>query len=182
MLSRIVREQCKNPVREIIGVSFDSPYKQDTRCKEFIMKTRPIGITILAVLGFLSVLFYLIMTVIALVNPAQANNLLQGMSGGGAGPAALQQLAAILPAYFLVTGLISGGLSWGLWNLKTWARIVCLVLIVISVIGGAVGIAAAWSHSTVPATISALVRLLIAILIFVYLNSPRVREAFHPSS
>jgi hypothetical protein len=146
------------------------------------MKTRPIGITILAVLGFLSVLFYLIMTVIALVNPAQANNLLQGMSGGGAGPAPLQQLAAILPAYFLITGLISGGLSWGLWNLKNWARIVCLVLIVISVIGGAVGIAAAWSHSTVPATISALVRLLIAILIFVYLCSSGVRAAFHSSS
>ena len=146
------------------------------------MKTRPIGITILAVLGFLSVLFYLVMTVIALVNPAQANNLLQGMSGGGAGPAPLQHLAAILPAYFLVTGLFSAALSWGLWTLKNWARILCLVVIGLSVIGGAVEIVVAWSHSTLPATVGALARLLIAILIFVYLNSPRVRAAFHPSS
>ena len=116
------------------------------------MKTRPIGITILAVLGFLSVLFYLVMTVIALVNPAQANNLLQGMSGGGAGPAPLQHLAAILPAYFLVTGLFSAALSWGLWTLKNWARILCLVVIGLSVIGGAVEIVVAWSHSTLPAS------------------------------
>ncbi len=146
------------------------------------MKTRPIGITVLAVLGFLSVLFYLVMTVIALINPAQVNNLLQGMSGGGAGPAPLQHLAAILPAYFLVTGLISAALSWGLWTLKNWARILCLVLIGLSVIGGAVGIAVAWSHSSFPATVAALVRLLIAIVIFVYLNSPSVRAAFRPAS
>ena len=142
------------------------------------MKTRPVGITILAVLGFLSVLFYLVMTVIAFVNPPQATNLLQGMSGGGAGPSPLQNLGAILPVYFLVTGLLTAALSWGLWTLKNWARILCLVLIGFSVIGGAVGIAAAWSHSTLPATITALVRLAIAILIFIYLNSPRVRAAF----
>ena len=146
------------------------------------MKSRPIGITILAVLGFLSVAFYGVLTVLALMNPTQAGNLLQGMSGGGANPAPLQNLGAILPAYFVVIGLITGALSWGLWKLKNWARIVCLVLIGLSVIGGAVGVSMAWSHSTMPATIVALVRLLIAILIFVYLCSAGVRAAFRPEA
>lgn len=144
------------------------------------MKTRPLGITILAVLGFLSVLFYGALTVLALMNPTQAGNLLQGMSGGGAGPAPLQNLGAILPAYFLITGLITAALCWGLWKLKNWARIICLVLIGVSVVGGAVGVSMAWSHATAAGTISALVRLLIAILIFVYLCSARVRAAFRP--
>ncbi len=50
------------------------------------------------------------------------------------------------------------------------------------VIGGAVGIVAAWSRATLPATVSAVFRFLIAVLIFVYLNSSRVRAAFHPLS
>ena len=79
------------------------------------MKSRPIGITILAVLGFLSVVFYGALTVLALMYPTQAGNLLQGMSGGGAGPAPLQNLGAILPFYFLVVGLITAALCWGLW-------------------------------------------------------------------
>ncbi|MGA8034666.1 MAG: hypothetical protein WA823_09610 [Candidatus Acidiferrales bacterium] len=146
------------------------------------MRTRPVGITILAILGFLSVAFYAGLTVFSLVNPAGADNLLQNLSGGGAGPAALQRLAGFLPVYFIVTGAVCAAMSWGLWTLKNWARVLCLVLIGLSLIGGAIGIAGAWSHSSLAATTSALVRMVIAMLIFVYLSSAGVRSAFRRES
>jgi hypothetical protein len=145
------------------------------------MNNRPIGITILAVLGFISVAFYFVMTVLALVSRDQAANVLSAMTAGGAGPAPLQTLGAVLPFYFLITGLITLAMSWGFWKLKNWARIIALVLIGISVVAGGVGIAAT-SHSTTAATGSALVRLLVALFIFCYLCTARVRAAFRAAA
>lgn len=143
------------------------------------MKSRPIGITILAVLGFISVAFYLAMTVIALLKPVVVASLLLGMSGGnGFGVTPAASLGGILAVYFVISGLITAALSWGLWTLKNWARIVCLVLIAISVLGGVVQVSMSFSHASVVGTVFGIARLIVAILIIIYLNSPRVRSAF----
>jgi uncharacterized membrane protein (DUF2068 family) len=147
------------------------------------MKSRPTGITVLAVLGFISAAFYLAMTVIALIKPDAVASLLLSMSGGnGIGLTPAQSLFGILAAYFLISGLITAALSWGLWTLKNWARIVCIVLIGISIFGGAFGIAFAFMHSSVVGTVFGIARLIVAILIIIYLNSPRVRSAFQPAA
>ncbi len=137
------------------------------------MKSRPTGITVLAVLGFISVAFYLAMTVIALIKPDAVASLLLSMSGGnGIGLTPAQSLFGILAAYFLISGLITAALSWGLWTLKNWARIVCIVLIGISVLGGAVQVSMSFSHASVVGTVFGIARLIVAILICVYLTSP----------
>jgi hypothetical protein len=147
------------------------------------MKSRPVGITILAVLGFISVVFYLAMTVIALVKPEQIGALLMGMTGNnGLNVSPPQALGGILAAYCVVTALITAALSWGLWTLKNWARIVCMVLIAISVLGGAVQVSMSFSNASVVGTVFGIARIIVAILIFIYLNSPGVRSAFQPAA
>jgi hypothetical protein len=147
------------------------------------MKSRPVGITILAVLGFISVVFYLAMTVFALAKPDQVGSLLMGMSGSnGVGVTPSQSLGGILAAYCVVTALITAALSWGLWTLKNWARIVCMVLIAISVLGGAVQVSMSFSHASVVGTVFGIARIIVAILIIIYLNSPAVRSAFQPAT
>ena len=142
------------------------------------MKSRPIGVALLAALGLIGAVFYFILTLVALFSRDAVNTLLQRMTGGGVGPAPLQALGALLPLYFLVMGLLTLALAWGLWSLKNWALIVSLVIIGLSVLGGIFEIIHGLAYSSSASAVTALVRLVIPVLIFWYLCTPRVRAAF----
>lgn len=144
------------------------------------MKKRPLGITILVCIGLLGTVFYCALALTAAANPGRLRSILEGMSGGGTGPAQLLRLGTMLPLYFVVMAVFTGVLCWGLWRLKNWVRLVVIVIIGLSVLGGAMEIVRGLPQSTAVGIVSAVVRLLIAIAILWYLCSKSVRAAFLP--
>jgi len=146
------------------------------------MKNRPMGVTILACISFLGVAFYCVLALLAAVDRTTLRGLLEGMSGGGTGPAPLMRLGGILPLYFAVMAVITATLGWGLWKLKNWVRLIVLVIIGLSVIGGAIEVFRAWPRSTMAGLVMGLLRVAVAILIFSYLCSASVRAAFRPEA
>jgi hypothetical protein len=144
------------------------------------MKNRPVGVTILVAIDFLGVAFYLVLAMLFLANREQGTKLLEGMSGAGTGPAPLLRTGAFLPFYFLTMAIFTGVLGWGLWKLKNWARIILLVIIGLSLFGAAIHIIAVWSYPTAGGFAVALLRVAVAIVIFGYLSSAPVRDAFRP--
>jgi len=146
------------------------------------MKKRPLGITILSCISFLGAAFYCVLALLATVDRTRLRSLLEGMSGGGTGPAPLLRMDAILPFYFVVMAAFTAVLGWGLWKLKNWVRLIVLVIIGLSVIGGAIEIIRAWPQSTMTGLVMALLRVAVAILIFSYLCRASVRAAFGPGA
>jgi hypothetical protein len=144
-----------------------------------MVKPRPLGVTILAVLLFLNVGTYAALIVLAIRSPDQLAVLLQGMmSGPTVGPSPLLQLGAFLPVFFLAIAIFMGLLGRGLWRLKNWARIVVLFLVVISAAIGIVEVARSLSGMDATAWISAIARIAISVLVALYLSSAKVRAAF----
>src|ERR1700680_1879488 len=102
------------------------------------MRSRPVGITVLAVLTFLNVAAYAALAVLSLVNREALAAVLQGLSPGGAGPAAAHlSMGRFVTVYYAAMALITGALAWGFWKLWNWTRIVALTLICASLIGAA---------------------------------------------
>jgi hypothetical protein len=147
------------------------------------MKTRPLGVTILAVLAFLNMAVYIVFAVLSIVSMDRLAAILQALSPGGAGPAAMQMsMQRFLPVYYVVFMLITGALGLGFWKLWNWARIVSLLLIGVSLIaavwetfsdvhgGNVAGGAVYWVRIGVS--------VLISVLIGWYLMSAKVRAAF----
>jgi hypothetical protein len=151
------------------------------------MSSRPVGISVLAVLLFLNVAAYAALAVLSLVNSNALAAVLRGLSPGGAGPAAAHlSMGRFVAVYYSAMVLVTGALAWGFWKLWNWARMVALALIGASLIGAAVetfslvrdgsGAASAVSLARVAAS------LLISALIGWYLCSAKVRAAFRPSA
>jgi hypothetical protein len=144
-----------------------------------VVKPRPLGVTILAVLLFLNVGTYGALIVMAIHSPDQLAVLLQGMMpGSSVGPSPLLQLGAFLPVFFLAIAIFMGLLGRGLWRLKNWARIVVLFLVVASAAIGIVEVARNLSGMDATAWISAIAQIAISVLVALYLSSAKVRAAF----
>lgn len=149
------------------------------------MSSRPVGIT--AVLLFLNVAASAALGVLSLVNKDALAAVLEGLSPGGAGLAAVHlSMGRFVTVYYGAMVLATGALAWGFWKLWNWTRMVALALIGASVIGAAAetfslvrsgsGATSAVSLARVAASI------LIPVLIGWYLSSAKVRAAFRPSA
>src|SRR5271155_589990 len=133
-----------------------------------MVKRRPLGVTVLAVLAFLNVGTYGALIIMSIKYPDQLRSLLEGMTAGsGPGPTPLLQLGAFLPVYFLAMAIFTGFLGRGLWTLKNWSRIVVIFLVGISAAIGVVEIARSFSGMDAIAWVSAIARIGIPILIAV---------------
>jgi len=144
-----------------------------------MVKPRPLGVTILAVLLFLNVGTYAALIVLAIRSPDQLAVFLQGMMPGpNVGPSPLLQLGAFLPVFFLAIAIFMGLLGRGLWRLKNWARIVALFLVIVSAAIGIAEVARSLSGMDATAWISAIARIAISVLAALYLSSAKVRAAF----
>ncbi len=143
------------------------------------MKPRPIGVSILAVLYFVGAASYIALATISIVNRDLLRRILEALTpGGGAGPAPLLRMGAMLPLYFLVMVGVSAALGLGMWNLKNWARIITLILIGLSLVGTMVEMAPVLSHLSVGALLLDLLRLCLSIFFAWYLFRPAIRAAF----
>ncbi len=141
-------------------------------------KTRPLGVTILAILGLINVAVYIGMLVLTVALPDVLRSLLERLSPQGAGPKALLNLGPVLGIYFAVMAVIAGLFAYGMWTLRNWARWIVIIIAVISLAGVVVEVAAVASDLSLSTVGLSLVRTGLSVLVLWYLFRPSVREAF----
>jgi len=146
------------------------------------MRTRPIGITILAVLMGLNTAAYLALVALALLSRGSLTALLHTLSPSGAGPEAIQSsVGGLLPLYFTVMAGATAAMAVGFWRLQNWARMVSLGLIALSLALMVADLRPLLTAPTLGATGLTLVRVALSVLWLWYLLRRPVRDAFHQS-
>jgi hypothetical protein len=82
------------------------------------MKTRPIGITILAVLLWLNTGLFLVLAGLAIVRRSSLLRLLHALSPSGAGPEAIHTaMGDLLPLYYGIMAGLTFAMAIGFWKL-----------------------------------------------------------------
>jgi hypothetical protein len=139
--------------------------------------TRPLGVSIIAILNVISGIIMLIggvglaavgsaLPTMTTVDPNAGGQMaLVGLLGGG---------AAAVGAVLIVLGIVSFIVAWGLFKGKGWAWTVTIILSAISVIMGIV--------SLVGGNFGAIVNIIIAGVVIYYLYRPHVKAYFGKSA
>ena len=142
--------------------------------------SRPLGVTVLAVLYFIGVATYAVLLALATFAPGHLRAVLQGLSPGGSGPAWLLALGWALPLYFGVMALVVGALGYGMLQLKNWARLVTMLVSGLSLAG--VLFSLRELVMSVPAVAMTGLRIGLCVAWLWYLSAQGVRAAFRPKS
>jgi hypothetical protein len=129
-----------------------------------LQKTRPTGVTVLAVLEILSGLMLLLagLGFVALGTLATMPTL--------ALPEFLVAIAGILGAVFIILGIVSFALAYGLWTGRGWAWTLSLVFAVLGTLLGLL--------SVLGSPVSGIVQILVCAIIVYYLYRPYVKSYF----
>jgi uncharacterized membrane protein (DUF2068 family) len=133
--------------------------------------SRPVGVTILAVLSILGGIALLCLGGLSALGGTLFSS--QVAAAGGTAAAANSGLLTIIGGAIAVLGVLYIVLAVGLLQLKGWAWLLGIVLSVLSVVGGIAQIVAKPSSLG-----SQAVTLIISLVILVYLFTPQVRAAF----
>ncbi|MBI1742501.1 hypothetical protein HYR54_05470 [Candidatus Acetothermia bacterium] len=158
-------DQSTNPSLPIVQRAEDQPAVLTERTK------RPLGVTILAVIHFVSAI---------LAGLAGVLLTMSVVIGLYRGPNWMVAAAIALGFYALVIGLIYMAMGLGLWRLRNWARILESILCGLGVVIGFIAlIAAAQLHESTYLTLMRIIGLGINLWVFIYLNTRHVRDAFH---
>jgi hypothetical protein len=137
---------------------------------------RPVGVSIIAVLEFIGAGICLLAGIATLVGASFLGAMFSQAQAQGA-PAAggfMAMLGGAISIVFFVFAAIAGLLGWGLWTLKSWARIVVIVL---SAIGILFSLLALLQFSSA-VLMGIIIRVGINGLIIWYLLKPEVAAAF----
>ena len=102
---------------------------------------------------------------------------------GGAPLAGLGILVGIIGAvFFFFYAAVSLVAGYGMWNLREWARIVCIVLAVLSLVFSIPGLLFMGLHFNLFFGTYRLFRIAISILIIWYLMQPQIKALFRPGA
>ena len=143
------------------------------------MKTRPLGITILAVLFAVGVAQYLVLLGLALFSRATLTAVLHALSPSGAGPQAIHTaMGRLQPFYYTSMAALTGAMAMGFWRLWNWTRIVMLGMIALSLVLMTTEVRPLLAAPTPGAIALTLVRIVLSIFWVWYLLRRPVRDAF----
>jgi len=143
------------------------------------MRTRPIGVTILAVLFAVNVATYAALAVLALFSRETLAAVLHALSPSGAGPEAMHTaMGQLRPLYYTAMAVLTGAMAVGFWRLRNWARIVMLAMIVFSLLLMLAEIRPLLAAPTAGAIGLTLVRIGLSVFGVWYLLRRSVRDAF----
>jgi uncharacterized membrane protein (DUF2068 family) len=134
---------------------------------------RPVGVTILAVLGFLGAAFTLMAGLAIFAGGAMISRMAGtpvGMLAGIGG--------AIIAATFLVFAVLYVIVSVGLLKLQNWARVILIVLIFLGLLSSAFGLLTALMHIHMFLFFWRAIIAAIQVWILLYLFKPHVKQAF----
>jgi len=138
---------------------------------------RPIGVTILAVLEFISAGFILLLGLLLTVGLSA----LGAMGRGGEGGSVLGMLAALGAAagvLVMILAIIPLVIGIGLWKLKNWARIVVIVFSVLGLVSNLFGVIGGVSAGEMVSLSSGVIGLGINVLVLWYMQQAHVKQAF----
>ena len=133
--------------------------------------SRPTGVAILGILGFIGSIITILIGIGGLVLSAFIGSILSAFGAGSLGSAVAGLAVAVLSVGILIAGLIYLLLSWGLWSGKNWARIIWIIFSILGVLG-ALGTLVGSAFG------AGLVDLIINVLIIYYLTRPHVAAYF----
>ncbi|RLF39790.1 MAG: hypothetical protein DRN21_03130 [Thermoplasmata archaeon] len=108
---------------------------------------KPSGIVILTILYVLGALGYLGAGALFVAG----GGFLSGIGGG---------VLAAIGAFFIILGLIALLVAYGLWTMKSWARMIAIIIAVLMLFNFPIGT-------------------ILGIIILWYLFKPEIKEAFH---
>jgi uncharacterized membrane protein (DUF2068 family) len=137
-------------------------------------RQRPTGVTILAVLYFLGTACLILAGMLLAVGLSFA-----GTSADQAGATAFLAGMGIVGAVlmFIIAG-VYGLLGWGLWSLKSWARLVVLIFAFIGLGFGVLSLMGSMMTMHMGAVVIGLLPIAIHGLVAWYLMQPHVKAAF----
>jgi hypothetical protein len=133
---------------------------------------RPTGVTILAVLSFLSAAF-LVYALLLL----SAGSFGLGTSATSAG-GIMAWLGRAAETIGLVFTMIYIAIGIGLLKLMNWARLLLMILLVLGAIAAVIAVFSSFSSLRIAALVTQAVGLAFNVLIFIYLLDPHVKQAF----
>jgi hypothetical protein len=144
------------------------------------MRSRPMGVTILAVLLALNAVFYAVIAAVALFNREALRSMLHMLSPSGMGPESMHlAMGGMLPLYYALMAGATAVLAAGFWKLWNWARVVVLALIGFSFLAMVVELRMLFATPTTSALAMTAFRLGLMALCGWYLLYGPVRDAFH---
>jgi len=139
---------------------------------------RPTGVTLIAIYHYLGAAF-LVMAAMALV---VGGTFLGAMFGRGAGMpmgGSLGFMFGVLGAIFcLVFAGVAAVAGYGVWALREWGRILCIVLAVLALLFSLPGLFTMMLHFGLFLGGFRLLRIIIEVLIIWYLTQPQIRALF----
>jgi hypothetical protein len=143
---------------------------------------RPTGVTVLAVLQFIGAGFCVVAALLMMVGGTFVAAILGRVGAGGDGGTAMAGMGALFGVvggvFCLALAALYGVVGWGMWSLKSWARIVTIVLAAIGALFQVMGIMGSMLHFRIGALIWNLIWLGVNGFIVWYLIQPRVKAAF----
>ena len=143
------------------------------------MRTRPIGITILALLFGVNVVAYVVLAALAVFDHSALVAVLHALSPSGAGPETIHSsMGRLQPLYYSAMAVLTGAMGVGFWRLRNWARIVLLGMIALSLVLGLGQVRPLMAAPTPGAIVLTLVRMALSVLGVWYLLRRPVRDAF----
>jgi len=140
---------------------------------------RPVGVTILAILNFIGAAFCLLGGIGMILGGGVIATMLSQQGQGSAGAAGiLAGLGAAAGVFIIIIGGVSAFVGFGLWKLKGWARIVSIVLFVISAAMQLLGLLGTLAHFNLFAVVWSLFWVAVDAFVIWYLLKPEVKAAF----
>jgi hypothetical protein len=140
---------------------------------------RPVGVTILAILNFIMAAFCLLGGIGMILGGGVIATMLSQQGQGSAGAAGiLAGLGAAAGVFIIIIGGVSALVGFGLWKLKGWARIVSIVLFVISAAMQLLGLLGTLAHFNLFAVVWSLFWVAVDAFVIWYLLKPEVKAAF----
>jgi len=135
---------------------------------------RPTGVSVLAILSFIGAGLTVLVALAFMTGSAAISQ----MVGGGPGSAMFVGLGAIGGVFILGFAALYLVVGFGLWTLKTWGRLLMLILAAIGLIFGALGLLTALIHLRIAVLVWQLIVCGIDVWIITYLLKPHVKQAF----
>jgi hypothetical protein len=139
-------------------------------------KPQPIGVRVVAILYFVSTIWFVALLVLLLSSRSTLERLLNGLAVAGEHP--LLRLGALLPLYFSAMALVVGAIGWGLWRYLNWARLLTLLLLAVSLIATGWQTVESFENLKGSDLVRSLVGIVLIGLATWYFTRKRVRQAF----
>jgi hypothetical protein len=141
---------------------------------------KPGGVIVIAVLHFIGAALCLLGGLLFIAGGGFLATLInqQGQAGSSGLAGILGALGAVMGIIFLGFGVVDALVGWGLLKLKSWARIIAIVLAAIGVCFQLLGLLGALSHFNAVNFVFTLIFLAIYAWIIIYLLKPEVKAVF----